>query len=275
MDNYLESKIDWKKLPKMYDELPLWSASFGLKLLDFIEYKPNITAIDLGFGTGFPLIEIAMRLGSSSIIYGIDIWKEAFEKVEEKIDYYDIRNIKLIEGNVESIPLKNASVNLITSNNCINNVQSVYKAIMECSRILMENGQLILTMNLDKTMFEFYGIMEKTLIEMNLLEEIDVMYKHIEQKRPSVDKIISSMKNDFILKDIEYDQFNYRFTNGTSMLNHHFIKVAFMGSWRSILPKNKIPEIFKSIETKLNKQAAEFGGIKMSIPFVLINGIKR
>jgi len=66
MENYLENKLDLKNLSKMYDELPIWSAPFGLKLLEFIDYKPNITAIDLGFGTGFPLIEIAMRLGNDS-----------------------------------------------------------------------------------------------------------------------------------------------------------------------------------------------------------------
>jgi len=244
----LENKLDIKNLPKMYDELSIWSAPFGLKLLDFIEYKPNITAIDLGFGTGFPLIEIAMRLGNDSFVYGIDIWKEAFGKVYEKINYYGITNIKLIEGNVESIPLENNSVNLITSNNCINNVQNINKSMVECSRILNRKGQFVLTMNLEKSMFEFYNIMEQTLLELNLLTEIDLMYKHIEQKRPSVDKIINPIKNDFFIQNVEYDQFSYKFTNGTAMLNHHFIKVAFIDSWKNILPENKVHEIFKIME---------------------------
>ena len=33
--------------PEFLDEISLWSAPFGLKLLDFIIYKQNITAIDL------------------------------------------------------------------------------------------------------------------------------------------------------------------------------------------------------------------------------------
>jgi ubiquinone/menaquinone biosynthesis C-methylase UbiE len=101
----------------MYDELPLWSAPFGLKLLDHIEYKSNINAIDLGFGTGFPLIELAMRLVNNSTVYGIDIWKDVFVNVKDKINQYGIKNIILIEGNAESIPLENNSVHLITSNN--------------------------------------------------------------------------------------------------------------------------------------------------------------
>ena len=270
----MENRFTIKNLPKMYDELPFWSAPFGLKLLDYIEYKPNIVAIDLGFGTGFPLLEMAMRLGDSSTVYGIEIWEEAFEKVKEKMNYCGITNVKLIKGNIESIPLDNNSVNLITSNNCINNVQDMNKVLTECSRILNRNGQFIMTMNLDKSMFEFYNMMEHTLLELNLKVELVLMYKHIEQKRPSVDKIINAIKNDFIIKDIEYEQFNYKFTNATAMLNHHFIKTAFMESWIKILPENKVQQVFEMIETELNKQAEELGGLKLSIPFVVINSIK-
>jgi hypothetical protein len=117
--------------------------------------------------------------------------------------------------------------------------------------------------------------MGSTLLESNLKHEIGLMYKHIEKKRPSIDKIIETMKQNFIIKDIEYDKFNYKFSNGTAMLNHYFIKFAFMKSWKEILLQNKVEEIFKTIEIKLNNYAELFCGIKLSIPFVLINSIKR
>jgi hypothetical protein len=130
-------------------------------------------------------------------------------------------------------------------------------------------------MNLEKSMSEFYDIMEKTLLELNLKAEVDLMYKHIEQKRPPIDRIITPMKQNFLIKDIVYDQFYYKFTNGTAMLNHYFIKVAFLESWKKILPEDKIQEIFEIIEDKLNKLSEGLGGLKLSIPFVLINGIKK
>lgn len=264
-----------KNLAVMYDELPLWSASFGLKLLDYIDYKPNINAIDLGFGTGFPLIEIAMRLGKTSTVYGIDIWEDAFTVAEEKIKNYGLKNINLIKGSVESIPLESNSVHLITSNNCLNNVPDINKALNECSRILIKDGQFLLTMNLDKSMFEYYDVMENTLLELNLKPEIELMYKHIEQKRPPIDRIITPMKQSFIIKDIVYDQFNYKFTDGTAMLNHNFIKTAFMGAWKKILPENSVKEVFEIIENKLNEISEKSNGIKLSIPYVLINSIRR
>ena len=68
MKKYLSNDFDFVKLIEVFDELPLWSAPFGLKLLAYIDFRINISAIDIGFGTGFPLTEIALRLGDSSVV---------------------------------------------------------------------------------------------------------------------------------------------------------------------------------------------------------------
>ena len=73
MKKYLNNQLDFSNLVEVFDEIPIWAAPFGLKLLEFINYKLNISALDIGFGTGFPLTELAMRLGESSIVYGIII----------------------------------------------------------------------------------------------------------------------------------------------------------------------------------------------------------
>ena len=63
------------------DDFPLWSAPFGLMLLNHIRLKPKIEALDIGFGSGFPLLELAQRLGNSSTVYGIDPDKAAHERI--------------------------------------------------------------------------------------------------------------------------------------------------------------------------------------------------
>jgi hypothetical protein len=131
-------------------------------------------------------------------------------------------------------------------------------------------------MNLDKSMFEFYGQLEKVLSDLSMNKEIELMRQHIYEKRRPLDEMISMIQNHgFIIKDLEHDQFNYKFSNGTAMLNHYFIRLAFMDSWIKILPKNKLEQIFDTIEMRLNDKAKMLGGIKLSIPFVLINAIKK
>jgi len=276
MKKYLNNDFNLTEYVNVADELSIWSAPFGLKLLDSIDYKPNISAIDIGFGTGFPLTELAMRLGESSTVYGIDPWKEAIVHVKRKIDFYRIKNIKIIEGVAESIPLDNNSIDLIVSNNGINNVRDIDKVISECSRIIKPNGQFVQTMNLDKSMIEFYEQFELVLSELKLNKEIELMHQHIYQKRRPLDEIITLLqKHGFIIKDLIQDRFNYKFTDGTAMLNHYFIRLAFMDSWIRIVPKDKLEQVFDHIEMRLNKQSMIDGGFKLSIPFILINANKK
>jgi len=275
MKQYLNNDFDFVKYIDVADETSIWSAPFGLKLLDFIDYKTNISALDIGFGVGFPLTELALRLGDSSKVYGIDPWKETFNRVNKKIDYYRLKNIKLIEGIAESIPLDNNSIDLITSNNGINNVGDIDKVLTECSRIIKQRGQFIQTMNTDLSMIEFYNQLEQVLSDLNMDKEIDLMHQHISHKRPSIDGFIKKIQNNgFIIKDLEHDQFNYKFADGTTMLNHYFIRLAFMDSWIKLLPPDKVEQIFDKIELRLNEESKILGGIKLSIPYVLINAIK-
>lgn len=124
MRKYSVKDYDLATYVEVGDELPIWSAPFGLKLLDYIDYKLNISAIDIGFGTGFPLTEIAMRLGNSSIVYGIDPWKEAVVRAKRKMEIFGINNVIIIDGvaGAMSLPinLKHRSLcSLNTSNNMI------------------------------------------------------------------------------------------------------------------------------------------------------------
>ncbi len=69
---------------------PLGRLLLGSRLFEQIHLKKNITALDIGFGAGFPLTELAMRLGKSCTVYGIDPWEAAIVRTEEKLRHYGI-----------------------------------------------------------------------------------------------------------------------------------------------------------------------------------------
>ena len=76
MKEYLKNKsaaFD-NNIVSIVDELPLWAAPFGLKLLDKMKIGKGLKVLDIGCGTGFPFIEIAQRLGTSSSVFAIDPW---------------------------------------------------------------------------------------------------------------------------------------------------------------------------------------------------------
>lgn len=275
MKNYLKNKIDPAANVDVSDELPLWSAPFGMALLEAIEYRNGITALDIGFGTGFPLTELAMRLGEGSVVYGIDPWEPAIARTRQKIAAYGITNIRIIQGMAESLPLENDSVDLIVSNNGLNNVSDLDRVLFECARVIRTGGQFVITVNLDKTMQEFYREFTGLLADMNMQPEIERVQEHIRTKRRPLREILSMLEvNGFSIVEKKEKQFNYHFSSGTAMLNHYFIRQAFLESWISILPEGEAEKFFEELEQRLNGLARGLGSLQLSIPFALINARK-
>lgn len=277
MKEYLQTNynLDSDDLVEVIDELPLWSAPFGLKLLDKIIYRKNITVLDIGFGTGFPLIEVAMRLGESCKVYGIDPWKAAANRARRKIRMYQLNNVELIEGYAEEIPLGNDSVDLIISNNGINNVTDIEKVFSECYRITKSGGQFLVSVNLNNTMIEFYEIYKSILAEKKMHSEVEKMQQHIYSKRKPLEEFKEQIINSgFKIKEVEQSKFEIKFVDGTAMLNHHFIKLAFLNSWKNIIPEDKQDKIFNELEKSMNNKSAAEGLFKLSVPFVVVDCIK-
>lgn len=272
--DYLNSTFDLNdpELVSVFDELPLWSAPFGLKLLETINYRRNITALDIGFGNGFPLLEVAMRLGKGSKIYGIDPWKAAINRTQKKIDVYKIDNVALLECEAESVPLEDRTIDLIFSNNGINNVNNLDTVLSECSRIARQCAQFVATMNLDGTMIEFYRVMESVLKKNNMAAEVEKMKAHINSKRRPLNEVTSLFEiHGFRVRRIIEDKFYYTFASGTAFLEYHFIRMAFMDSWKNIIPHDRQKEIFTQIESALNGIAEKEGILKLTVPFAVID----
>lgn len=278
MTNYLQTEFDFdsEELIELIDELPFWSAPFGIRLLEKVRLRKNINALDIGFGAGFPLTELAMRLGETSKVYGVDPWEAAVKRAEKKLNYYGITNVELIKGVAEGLPFKDASIDLITSNNGINNVADLNLTLNECSRVLKQGGQFVQTINLDTTMIEFYDVLKSVLESMNLETEAKAIHDHIYEKRKPLPEFLDLLRsNGFNLVDVAEDRFEYNYIDGTAMLNHYFIRLAFLPSWKLLVPQLKQSEVFDLVEQRMNKIAQVQNGFRLRIPFVVIDCEKK
>lgn len=66
--------------------LPLWSVPFGRVLLENIDYTFNIKHIlDIGSGTGFPLLELSQRFSISTHLHGNSVVQKAIDYIQQKI----------------------------------------------------------------------------------------------------------------------------------------------------------------------------------------------
>ena len=277
MTDYLNQQfnLDDQNFVSSLDELSFWSAPFGIKLLETIPLANISNVLDIGCGTGFPLLEIAMRLGQGSHVTGIDPWKAGLARMRERVSHYGLTNISLIEGVAENMPLPSDHFDLLVSNNGINNVQDLDKAFLECNRVAKKGAEFLWTMNTDGSFKTFYNCFRETVNENNLAHLSKEINEHIYIKRRPLVEMKSRLNNaGFEVEAIEESSFNYRFSNASAMFRHTFIKVAFLDSWKNLVPAEHHQKIFTELEIKLNAVAEKQGELKMEIPFVLFRCIK-
>ena len=263
---------DDEKLISAIDELPLWSAPFGLKLLNTITMRSNSNILDIGCGTGFPLLELAQRFGKGSHVYGIDQWEKALERIRHKLEAFNIMNATVQSGVAENLPFQDSFFDLIVSNNGLNNVQDLEKSIAECSRVCKSGGEFTQTCNLDGSMIEFYNVFEEVLTQENLGDSVLKMKEHIHEKRRPVEEIVEILRhNNFSDIWVTKDMFTLRFTDGSAMLNHSFISHWFLPSWKELVPEDMLDKIFTLVEERLNEIAKTKGELSLKIPFAVID----
>lgn len=249
----------------MYDELPLWSAPFGLLLLETIRLRKNMTILDLGSGGGFPMLEIAERAGSSCKIYGIDPSPDAFFMIREKISLKNIFHAEIVKAAAEELPFPDEHVDLITGNNGLNNVSNALKVVQECYRTCKPGGQAVFTMNLPHTLIEFYDMLEGVFLDFGKPEAIIRMKEHMDEKRKPAEywkKLFTD--TGFVIHEMLPDGFKIHFNDGYSFFQHYFIRTAFLPSWQQFADDEVL---FRTIE-RINALAEETGGFGVSVPFI-------
>jgi arsenite methyltransferase len=258
-----------------YDDLPLWSAPFGMTLLDTIRMKKGINVLDIGSGGGFPMLELAERMGKSCMVYGIDPSEDSIRMINEKKEFRGVINARILKGYAEDIPFPDEYFGLIVANNGLNNVRDQTRSLAECFRVADENAQMVLTMNLPMTMIEFYEICEEVLASLNLPGEIEAMHDHIRDKRKPVEyfrELIGA--SGFSVRSVNIDGFKMHFNDSEAFFSHYLIKNAFVKPWQAFLPAGRIDEVFDMISKRLNESGEAQGGIIMSVPYVCFDCLK-
>lgn len=268
----MKGVLDFQKpeIVNVFDEISLWSAPFGRLLLENIPMKKNAQVLDLGFGTGFPLVELAQRFGSGSTVYGMDIWPEAVKRTQNKIKIFDLDNVKIFEQSAEEIPLENGSLDLICSNLGLNNFNNKGEILLECYRVLKEGGNLCVCTNPIGTFKELFTLFNQTIEELQLEETKHTFEAYLEH-RESKEKIIDDFsKMGFNLIREIGDETNMRFVDAEALLDHGLIRIGFLTTWLKIIPESYHEKFFNNLKLKINSIIQEESTFEMSIPILYL-----
>lgn len=273
--NYLE-EIDFNQpgVVELYDELPLWSAPFGLMLLDRIPLKPGLVVLDVGAGTGFLTVELAQRCGPTAQVIAVDPWKPALDRLRSKVDYLGLGNVVLLEQDATALGLPDESVDLIVSNLGVNNFDNAEAVLRECFRVARPHCRLFLTSNLVGHMAELYDTFRTTLVEVGQSAALADLDAHINH-RATVESVTRLLRQTgFETVDVATDSFRMRFANGSSLLRHYFIRLGFLPGWKSVVPPDALETTFAALENNLNALAEAHGDLALTIPMACVEARK-
>ncbi|HVL69903.1 MAG TPA: arsenite methyltransferase [Vicinamibacterales bacterium] len=106
-----------------------------------IDLKPGETVLDLGSGGGIDVLLSARRVGPTGKVYGLDMTDEMLALARENQQKAGATNVEFLKGEIEQIPLPDASVDVIISNCVINLSADKGQVLREAFRVLKPGGR--------------------------------------------------------------------------------------------------------------------------------------
>jgi SAM-dependent methyltransferase len=107
--------------------------------------KEGETVLDLGSGAGFDSFLAAKKVGDKGRVIGVDMTPEMIKKAKENAKKGNYRNVEFRLGEIENLPLADASVDVIISNCVINLSPDKEKVFRESFRVLTLGGRLMIS----------------------------------------------------------------------------------------------------------------------------------
>lgn len=105
------------------------------------DLKPGEVVLDLGSGGGIDVLLAARRVGPTGKVYGLDMTDEMLELARRNQREAGIENVEFLKGDIEAIPLPDASVDVIISNCVINLAADKRRVLSESFRVLEPGGR--------------------------------------------------------------------------------------------------------------------------------------
>lgn len=101
--------------------------------------------LDLGSGAGFDLLQAAAMVGPTGRAIGVDMTPAMVEKARANAGLLGLGNVEVREGYLETLPVADASVDLVISNGVVNLCPDKATVLAEAFRVLKPGGRMHLS----------------------------------------------------------------------------------------------------------------------------------
>lgn len=113
--------------------------------INYAKPQAGEVCVDLGSGRGTDVIKLADEVGDTGFVYGVDISEGMISKATANLAKFEVTNAKILQAELEQLPLDADSVNCLISNCTINHATDKPAVWKEVYRVLVPGGRFVVS----------------------------------------------------------------------------------------------------------------------------------
>jgi arsenite methyltransferase len=111
----------------------------------YCEPKPGQVCVDLGSGRGADVLRLAADVGSTGMVYGVDVAEGMLERARRSAEKAGATNVKFVRCELEALDLPPQTADWLISNCTLNHARDKQQVWREIFRVLKKGGRFVVS----------------------------------------------------------------------------------------------------------------------------------